>query len=111
MKTIEDNISAWEAEGGSLRSESLLTASVGRQKRAEGIGAQVNAKFDRVSNALETLALMQPYQNRLRIFAIMLILEERRGEVLLSERGTCFLHDWQERAIKLGESVKPTRPH
>ena len=109
MKTMEENISSWEAEGGSLN-ERLVTPPVIGPEWAERIRVQVNAKFDRAANTLQALALKQSRQGRLKIFAMMLILEERRGEVLLSERAGCFIHDWQERELKLGQLVKTRRP-
>ena len=95
---MEDSISVWEGEGGSLR-EGLnrgMTGSVDQVEWAERIRTQVNGEFDRVSNALQAVALKQSDQGRLATFAIMLILEEKRGEVLANERAGYFIHDWQE---------------
>src|SRR4030095_13283198 len=95
---MEDNISVWEGEGGSLN-EGLgraMTGSVDQIEWAERIRAQVNGEFDRVSKALQVVALKQSTQGRLATFEIMLILEEKRGEVLANARGGYFIHDWQE---------------
>jgi hypothetical protein len=95
---MEDNISVWEDEGGSLN-EGLsrgLTGSVDQIEWAERIRTQVDGEFDRVSRALQAVALKQPEKGRLATFAIMLILEEKRGEVLANERAGYFIHDWQE---------------
>ena len=94
----ENNISVWEGEGGSL-SQAVgrgLTGSVDQIEWAERIRAQVNGEFDRVAKALQVVALKQSGQQRLATFAIMLILEEKRGEVLANERAGYFIHDWQE---------------
>jgi hypothetical protein len=95
---MENNISAWEDEGGSLSDplRPLLTGSVAPMEWAEGIRVQVNAEFDRFSNSLQTVAMRQSDQNRLKTFAIMLILEEKRGEVLANGSAGCFIHGWQE---------------
>jgi len=95
---MKDNISVWEDEGGSLNEviNRGMTGSAGQIESAERIGAQVNGEFDRVSNALQAMALKQSDQGRLTTFAIMLILEEKRGEVLANERAGYVCPDWQE---------------
>jgi hypothetical protein len=99
MKTIEDDISTWESEGGSL-TEAVLSTSAVRRVWADRIQAKMNARFNHVINALQALALKQSTEeDRLTIFTIMLVLEERRGEMLVSGRDDCFIHDWQERAM------------
>lgn len=95
---MEDSILVWESEGGSL-SEAVrqrMTGSVDQIEWAERIRAQVIAEFDRVAKALQTVALKQSGQDRLNTYEIMLILEEKRGEVLSSGRAGYFIHDWQE---------------
>ena len=95
---MENSISVWESEGGSL-SEALshrMTGSVNQIEWAEQIRAQVNGEFDRVSKALQEAALKQSDQDRLDTYAMMLILEEKRGDVLSNESAGYFIHDWQE---------------
>ena len=95
---MENSISVWEGEGGS-RSNPLshrTTGSVDQIEWAERIRAQVNGEFDRVSKALQTAALKQSDQDRLDTYVMMLILEEKRGDVLSNERAGYFIHDWQE---------------
>ena len=97
-KIMEDSISVWESEGGSL-SNTLrhhMTGSLDQIEWAERIRAQVNGEFDRVLNALQVAALKQSEQDRLDTYAMMLILEEKRGETLSNERAGYFIHDWQE---------------
>ena len=94
---MENNISVWEGEGGSL-SEGLshrMTGTVNQIEWAERIRAQVNGEFDRVAKALQEAALKQSGQDRLDTYTMMLILEEKRGEVLSNERAGDFIHDWQ----------------
>ena len=95
---MEDSILVWESEGGSL-SEALsqtMTGSADQVEWAEQIRAQVNGEFDRVAKALQAAALKQSDQDRLNTYEIMLILEEKRGEVLSNGRAGYFIHDWQE---------------
>ena len=95
---MEESILVWEGEGGSL-SEALsqrMTGSVDQIEWAERIRTQVNGEFDRVLNALQVAALKQSEQDRLDTYAMMLILEEKRGETLSNERAGYFIHDWQE---------------
>ena len=95
---MEDSILVWEGEGGSL-SEALsrrMTGSVDQIEWAERIRAQVDGEFDRVAKALQAAALKQSDQDRLNTYEIMLILEEKRGEVLSNGRAGYFIHDWQE---------------
>ena len=98
LKIMEDSISVWEGEGGSLSNprSHRMTGSVDQIEWAERIRAQVNGEFDRVLNALQVAALKQSEQDRLDTYAMMLILEEKRGETLSNERAGYFIHDWQE---------------
>jgi hypothetical protein len=95
---MEADISVWEGEGGSLSHvlDRCLTGSVDQIEWAERIRTQVNAEFDRVAKALQGVSLKQSGQARLATFAVMRILEEKRGEVLANERAGYFIHDWQE---------------
>jgi len=96
MKTIEEDISTWESEGGSLTAAPFPNA-LRRVVWAEGIQAKVNARFNNLIDTLKVLALKESDEGRLTIFEMMLVLEERRGEMLLSEKRDCFIHDWQAR--------------
>jgi hypothetical protein len=94
----EDNIAVWEGEGGSFNENPgrRMTGSVDQIEWAERIRAQVNGEFDRVSRALQAVALKQSKRGRLSTFTIMLILEEKRVEVLANERAGYYIHDWQD---------------
>ena len=98
LKIMEDSISVWEGEGGSLSNprSHRMTGSVDQIEWAERIRVQVNGEFDRVAKALQAAALKQSEQDRLNTYEIMLILEEKRGEVLSNARAGYFIHDWQE---------------
>lgn len=95
---LQDRISVWEGEGGSLNEAvtSGLTGTVNQIEWAERIRVQVNEEFDRVSRALESAALRQSGQDRLDTYAMMAILEDKRAEVIANQRAGYFIHDWQE---------------
>jgi cell division FtsZ-interacting protein ZapD len=73
-----------------------MTGTVNQIAWAEQIKTQVNAEFDRVANALKTVAAKQSSQDRMATQAIITILEEKRAEVLANEEAGYFIHDWQE---------------
>lgn len=104
---MEDNISTWESEGGSFndRPGRRTSGSVDQIKRAERTRAQVNSEFDRLSKALQAVALNQSERERLATFAIMLILEEKRGEVLANERAGYLIHDWRDLRDKVWKLI------
>ena len=95
---MEENISVWEGEGGSLNEAFTqdLTGSVNQIEWAERIRAQVNGEFDRVAKALEAAAFRQSDQDRSKTHAMLLILEDNRAEVMANHRAGYFIHDWQE---------------
>ena len=89
LKIMEDSISVWEGEGGSLSNplSHRMTGSVDQIEWAERIRAQVNGEFDRVSKALQAAALKQSVQDRLNTYAMMLILEEKRSRDAVEREG------------------------
>jgi len=95
---MEERISVWEDEGGSLREtpESGMTGTVNQIGWAKQIKTQVNAEFDRVASALRSAATKQSSQDRMDTQAIIAILEDKRAEVMANEQAGYFIHDWQE---------------
>lgn len=73
-----------------------LTGTVNQIAWAEQIKAQVNAEFDRVRRALESVALRQTAEDRADTYVIIEILEEKRIEVMANEQAGYFIHDWPE---------------
>jgi hypothetical protein len=63
---------------------------------AERIAPCVSAEFDRVAEALETVARRQPLRDRLDTRAMIAILEEKRVEVLGRNEAGYFIKNWQE---------------
>jgi hypothetical protein len=95
---MQERISVWEAEGGSLNemSEKGLTGTANQIEWAKQIKTQVEAEFDRVKMALEAAAAKQSGQDRVDTHAMIAILEDKRAEVIAHEEAGYFIHDWQE---------------
>jgi hypothetical protein len=95
---MQENMSVWEGEGGSLNetSEKALTGTVNQIEWAKQIRTQVDAEFDRVIAALEAAATKQSGPDRMDTQAIIAIVEEKRSEVMEHQEAGYFIHDWQE---------------
>jgi hypothetical protein len=95
---MQERISEWEDEGGSLNetSENALTGTVNQIEWAKQIRTQVNAEFDRVRTALEAAATKQSGHDRKNTQTIIAILEAKRSEVMEHQEAGYFIHDWQE---------------
>ena len=95
---MQERISAWEDEGGSLNetSEKTMSGTANQIEWAKQIKTQVNAEFDRVKTALEAAAAKKSGQNRLDTQAVIAILEDKRAEVMAHLEAGYFIHDWQE---------------
>ncbi len=63
---------------------------------AERIKVQVNAEFDRVAKALESVASKQSLENRTDTRVVIAILEGIRAKVMAKDQAGYFIHDWQE---------------
>lgn len=73
-----------------------LTGTPAQIEWAERIRPLVDAEFDRVANALTVAASRSGEQVRMDAGAVVAILEEKRREVMASDRAGYFIHDWQE---------------
>ena len=95
---MQERISVWEGEGGSLNetSEKALTGTINQIEWAKQIRTQVNIEFDRVKTALQAAAAKQSGRGRIDIQAMIAILEEKRAEVIEHQEAGYFIHDWQE---------------
>ena len=95
---MEEKISVWEGEGGSLNetSENVMSGTINQIAWAEQIKIQVDAEFDRVAAALEFAASKQSSQDRLDTQAMITILEDKRAEVMANTEAGYFIHDWQD---------------
>jgi hypothetical protein len=97
-KDMEDKLSAWENEGGSVTKTlwNTLSGTVNQIEWAERIRLQVDAEFDRVSGALKAVARKQSAKDRADTYVMISILEDKRTQVLANPKAGYFIHDWQE---------------
>ena len=95
---MEGTLEVWEGEGGALATPAKvpLTGSLNQVAWAEQIRASVNVEFDRVASALEARAGTQAEARRLKTLAMIVVLEEKRAEVMAKKDAGYFIHDWQE---------------
>ena len=95
---MQDRISEWEGEGGSLNEtpETTMTGTVNQIEWAKQIKTQVEGEFDRVKMALEAAAAKQSGQERMDTQAMIAILQNKRAEVMAHQEAGYFIHDWQE---------------
>lgn len=125
--SLTKDIEAWEGEGGAAPapldvSAASMSGTASQVEWAERIKRQVNAEFDRVAASFRSIADGQKGHQRADTEAIIVILEDKRAEVMRREQAGYFIHDWQEisdqvrqmifhdaryQAIK---SARPTRP-
>jgi hypothetical protein len=103
-------LAEWESEGGApAQSEagsslappttpatSALTGTVNQIDWAEQIKERVSKDFDRVANAMKSVAAKQVERDQSDTQALIAILEEKRAEVMAKDQAGYFIHDWQE---------------
>jgi len=105
---MRENISVWEDEGGALNdpAENGLNGTVNQIAWAKQIRTQVNAEFDRVAVALESVAARQSSQDQMDTDMILTILEDKRADVMANREAGYFIHDWQELRDQVRKMIK-----
>jgi hypothetical protein len=73
-----------------------LTGTPSQIEWAEEIKPRVSAEFDRVARVILAAATGKNEQVRADADAVVVILEEKRAEVLAMDRAGYFIRDWQE---------------
>ena len=73
-----------------------LTGTPAQVEWAERIRRQVNGDFDRVAAAFRLVADRQSGRKRADTEAILIILEDKRTEVMAREEAGYFIQEWQE---------------
>lgn len=73
-----------------------MTGTASQIEWAEAIKLRVNTEFDCVAKAFQAVAAGQVAQDRTDTWAIIAILEEKRGEVMARDQAGYFIRDWQE---------------
>lgn len=103
----EDQLRIWEYEGGSPgpNLSVLLTGTVNQIAWARQIRDRVDAEFDRVRKALETAAGKKAAEDRQDTEAIVVILEDKRAEVMARREAGYFIHDWQELRTRVRDLI------
>ena len=105
-----DALGDWESEGGrpaqaepgfsleppTTAATKALTGTVNQIEWAEQIKERVSRDFDRVANAMKSVASKQVERERSDTQALIDILEEKRTEVMANDRAGYFIHDWQD---------------
>ena len=105
-----DALGEWESEGGApANSEAgaslpqlataAPTALIGTPNQidwAVEIKERVGKDFDRVANALKSVAARQVAADRLDTEKLIAILNELRAEVMARDQAGYFIHDWQD---------------
>lgn len=107
MDCMEDPIAAWEDEGGSS-ARGALTVMTGTHNQiawAEQIRIKVDAEFERVRVALESVAIRQSGQRRADTLVMIAILDDKRATVMANSRAGYFIHDWQEVRGQVRDSI------
>src|SRR4051812_47837488 len=95
---MNNRVATWEGEGGAVERipGPSLIGTVNQIAWAEKIKVQVDAEFDRVRRALQSVASRRSRENGRDLQAIIRLLEEKRAEVMANEQAGYFIHDWQE---------------
>jgi hypothetical protein len=73
-----------------------MTGTPNQVEWAVLIKPRVDAEFDRVAEALKTVAAQQVDQDRADTEALLGVLEQKRGEVMANDCAGYFIRDWQE---------------
>jgi hypothetical protein len=73
-----------------------LTGTLNQIDWAEQIKERVGKDFDRVANAMKSVAARQAEQDRADTQELIAILKELRAEVMAKDQAGYFIHDWQE---------------
>lgn len=113
-----DALGEWESEGGApAQSEAgsglapttapttELTGTANQIDWAGSIKERVSRDFDRVANAMKSVAARQGDRDRSDTQAFIAILEEKRTEIMAQTQAGYFIHDWQEPADQVRQMI------
>ena len=109
--TTQVALGEWESEGGAPAQSapagvtSPLTGTVNQIDWAERIRERVGQDFDRVENAMKSVASKQGERDRTDTQALIAILHEKRSEVMSRTQAGYFIHDWQEPGNQVRELI------
>jgi len=86
----------FDALAGATPAGGTMSGTAAQVEWAERIKREVNAEFDRVAAAFRSQARRQEDARRADTEAVLVILEEKRAEVMGRQQAGYFIHDWQE---------------
>lgn len=82
-----------------------MTGTPNQIEWGEQIKASVALEFDRVANALKTVALRQAGQDLLNTTTAIEILEELRISVMARQEAGYFIREWQDISSQVRERI------
>jgi hypothetical protein len=109
----QEAVEAWEDEGGFSSLADVRIDPAGLRMKgtesqvgwAEQIKLRVADEFDRVAKAFHRVAGKQPEQDRIETLAVIVILEEKRAEVMANDRAGYFIRNWQELSGRVQQTI------
>jgi hypothetical protein len=83
----------------------MMIGTADQVKQAEQIKGRINAEFDRIARALETAAGKQTERDRIDTEAVIVILEDKRTDVMEKGQASYFLNNWRELNDKVRQLI------
>ena len=74
-------------------------------KRAEQIKIRINTEFDRIARALASAAARQTGLERMDTEAVIVILEDKRTEIMAKSQASYFINNWRELSHDVRELI------
>jgi hypothetical protein len=118
-----DVLGEWESEGGatirldafahlatpgfgpSIAPKAILVGTPNQIEWAEQIKDRVHKEFDRVGTILKSVAAKQVGWDQTDTLKLVAILEEKRHDVMATDRAGYFIHDWQELSDQVRQMI------
>ena len=82
-----------------------MIGNVDQVRKAEQIKERINAEFDRLAQALQSSAAKQTGAERVDVETVIVILEEKRSEVMAKGQADYFLNNWRELSARVRELI------
>jgi hypothetical protein len=82
-----------------------MIGKVNQVKQAEQVKARINTEFDRIARALVSAAAKQAGQDRTDTETVLVILEDKRIEVMEKDQASYFLNNWRELSEEVREKI------
>jgi hypothetical protein len=82
-----------------------MIGNADQMKKAERVKERLNEEFDRLARALESSAAKQAGAERMDVEAVMVILEEKRAEVMAKGQADYFLNNFRELTVNVRELI------